>query len=184
MQLFPIDLIEGCKKGICSAQRSLFDFYYDYMFNVCLRYLKDEMLTEDILSQGFTKVFNGIGKFKLEKENGLRAWIKTIMINECLIFLRKKNNFFLVPLSEAENIPSPTIDFEELDSSYVLQSISELPIGYRTVLNLNVIEGYSHQEISVMLNIKEATSRSQLAKAKEVLKKKLLEYKLNYYGKG
>jgi len=184
MQVFPIDLLEGCKRANSHAQRSLFDFYYDHMFNVCLRYVKDEMQAEDLLSQGFTKVFKHINKFKQEQDHGLRAWIKRIMINECLMWLRKKNNFYLVPLSEAEDLMAEEINIELFDSSFVLSSIAELPIGYRTVLNLSVIEGYSHQEIGAMLNIKEATSRSQLNKAKQTLKQKLLHYKLNNYGKG
>ncbi|MES2417391.1 MAG: sigma-70 family RNA polymerase sigma factor [Bacteroidota bacterium] len=184
MKVFPTDLIEGCKKENSNAQRSLFDFYYDYMFNVCLRYVKDQMLAEDMLSQGFTKVFKNIRKFNLEHDNGLRGWIKRIMINECLMLLRKKNNFCLVPLTEAETLAAEEISLEKLDADFILQSIAELPIGYRTVLNLNLVEGYSHGEISAMLHIKEATSRSQLNKARQVLKQKLLYYKLNNYGKG
>lgn len=184
MQIFPIELIEGCKKGNSKAQRNLFDFYYSYMYNVCLRYVKDEMDAEDRLSEGFTKVFKHISKFSYEQENGFRAWIKKIMVNECLMFLRKKNNFFLVPLANAEEIAVEDIRLEEIDTAYILHCISELPIGYRTVLNLYIIEGYAHVEIGQMLNIKEATSRSQLNKAKQALKEKLLTYKSINYGKG
>ena len=184
MNLFPIDLIEGCKKGNVSAQRSLFDFYYSYMYNVCIRYVKDEMDAEDRLSEGFTKVFKHITKFTYDQENGLRAWIKKIMVNECLMFLRKRNNFSLVPLTDAEDIAMDDIGLAQIDTAYILQSIAELPIGYRTVLNLYIIEGYSHHEIGEMLNIKEATSRSQLNKAKQALKEKLLTYKSTTYGKG
>lgn len=184
MKVFPIDLIAGCKRADRTAQRSLFDFYYDHMFNVCLRYVKDEMLAEDMLSQGFTKVFAHIVRFEHEHDQGLRAWIKRIMINECLMWLRKSNNFCLVPLSEAEELPADEIGLELLDTAFILQNIAELPIGYRTVLNLNIIEGYSHQEIGTMLNIKAATSRSQLNKARRLLKQKLLNYKSDHYGKG
>lgn len=183
MQIFPIELIEGCKKGNAKAQRNLFDFYYSYMYNVCLRYVKDEMDAEDRLSEGFTKVFKHISKFTYEQENGFRAWIKKIMVNECLMFLRKKNNFFLVPLTDAEEIAVDDINLEEIGAAYILQSIAELPVGYRTVLNLYIVEGYAHAEIGQMLNIKEATSRSQLNKAKQALKEKLLTYKSINYGK-
>ncbi len=184
MQIFPLDLVEGCKNGSSKAQRALFDFYYNYMFNVCLRYVKEEMEAEDRLSEGFTKVFRNIHKFTYDQEHGLRAWIKKIMVNECLMFLRKRNNFFLVPLTDAEEIVATDMNLAEIDTDYILQSISELPTGYRTVLNLYIVEGYSHQEIGYLLNIKEATSRSQLNKAKQVLKEKLLTYKSINYGKG
>lgn len=183
MQVFPIDLIEKCRKGNAGAQRSLFEFYYDHMYNICLRYVKEEMQAEDMLSQGFTKVFKNISSFKQEHDYGLRAWIKKIMINECLMWLRKNNNFNLVPLTAAEELISDEVSLVDLDPSFILTSIAELPDGYRTVLNLNVIEGYSHQEIGKMLNIKEATSRSQLNKAKQILKQKLAHYKSSNYGK-
>jgi len=183
-KVFPLDLIESCKKGNAKAQRSLFEFYYSTMYNICIRYVKDEMDAEDRLSEGFTKVFKSIGNFTHEQEHGFRAWIKKIMVNECLMFLRKRNNFFLVPLADAEEIAVWDISLPDIDTAYILQCISELPVGYRTVLNLYIVEGYSHGEISKLLNIKEATSRSQLNKAKQVLKEKLLHYKSIGYGKG
>lgn len=184
MQVFPKELIEGCKKADSKSQRSLFDFYYAYMFNICLRYVKDEMHAEDLLSQGFTKVFKHIASFTEVQDSGLRAWIKKIMINECLMWLRKNNNFSLVPLSDAEELGYDDVNLAQIDLQYILQSMAELPIGYRTVLNLHVIEGYTHQEIGQMLQIKEATSRSQLNKAKHNLKQKLLQYQSINYGKG
>ena len=75
MQVFPIDLIEKCKKADRKAQRSLFEFYYDHMYNICLRYVKEEMQAEDMLSQGFTNVFKNISSFKQDQNYGLRAWI-------------------------------------------------------------------------------------------------------------
>ena len=184
MQIVLTEVLEGCKKGKNNAQRSLFDFYYNAMLNVCTRYVKEQMEAEDLLSQGFTKVFKNIDRFQYEHEYGLQAWIKKIMINECLMFLRKRNNFYLVPLTEADEIVIEDIHLEHIDANYIYQNIAELPVGYRTVLNLYVIEGYSHAEIGVLLNIKEATSRSQLNKAKEALKHKLLPYKSINYGKG
>jgi RNA polymerase sigma factor (sigma-70 family) len=184
MQVFPIDIIEGCKRSNGKSQRSLFDFYYSYMFNVCMRYVKDDMHAEDMLSQGFTKVFKNIILFNYEAEIGLRAWIKKIMINECLMWLRKKNNFNLVPLTTIDEPSYTDFNLHGMDVQYILQAIAELPIGYKTVLNLNVIEGYNHAEIGEMLNIKEATSRSQLNKAKHLLKQRLLQYNRLNYGKG
>jgi len=183
MQIVLTEILEGCKKGHNKAQRSLFNFYYNAMLTICIRYVKEQMEAEDLLSQGFTKVFNNIAKFQYEHEYGLQAWIKKIMINECLMSLRKRNNFYLVPLTEADEIVIEDIQLEHIDANYIYQNIAELPVGYRTVLNLYVIEGYSHAEIGILLNIKEATSRSQLNKAKEALKHKLLPYKSINYGK-
>jgi RNA polymerase sigma factor (sigma-70 family) len=183
MKVLPVHIVAQCKKGKASAQRELFDHYYRQMYNICFRYVKDEMETEDVLSAGFTKVFKHIGKFTYAHENGLKAWIKKIMVNECLMVLRKKNNFFLVPLSAADEIAAVDIELHEIDTGYMLNAIGELPTGYRTVLNLYVVEGYSHAEIGAMLNIKEATSRSQLNKAKQALKEKIIHYKSVNYGK-
>lgn len=177
------ELIKRCKKGEQRAQRILFDRYYGQMYRVCLRYMREEMLAEDRLSEGFIKVFKHISGFEYEHENALQAWIKKIMINECLMFLRKKNNFHLVPLTEAEAITVQDIHLEHIDAHYIYQCLAELPAGYRTVLNLYLIEGYSHAEIGRLLNIREATSRSQLNKAKEALKQKLLPYNTVHYGK-
>jgi len=183
MQIVITEILEGCKKGNNKAQRSLFNLYYAQMLNVCIRYIKEQTEAEDLLSQGFTKVFKNINRFQYQHEYGLRGWIKKIMINECLMFLRKKNNFYLVPLSEADEVVIDDIKLDHIDANYIFQCIAELPVGYRTVLNLYIIEGYSHLEIANLLNIKEATSRSQLSKAKEALKHKLLPYKPIHYGK-
>ncbi|MEJ5993901.1 sigma-70 family RNA polymerase sigma factor [Pedobacter sp. Du54] len=183
MQIVLTEILEECKKGNNKAQRSLFDLYYTTMLNVCIRYVKAQTEAEDLLSQGFTKVFKNMGSFHYEHEPGFRGWIKKIMVNECLMFLRKKNNFYLVPLTEADELTVEDVQLEHIDAHYIYQCIAELPVGYRTVLNLYIIEGYSHAEIGVLLNIKEATSRSQLNKAKEALKHKLLPYKSVYHGK-
>lgn len=183
MHIVLTEILEGCKKGNSKSQRNLFDFYYMPMLNICIRYVKEIIEAEDLLSQGFTKVFKNISQFQYEHEYGLQAWIKKIMINECLMFLRKRNNFYLVSLTEADEVAITDVQLEQIDAHYIYQSIAELPVGYRTVLNLYVVEGFSHAEIGVLLNIKEATSRSQLNKAKEALKHKLLPYKSVYHGK-
>lgn len=153
------------------------------MFNVCFRYMKNEEDAEDMLSQGFTRVFNNLRSFEYREEHGLRAWIKRIMINECLMELRKNTNFLLVSEEEALDIGEYDNNLERLDAEYIYQAILSLPPGYRTVLNLNIIEGFSHSEISAMLGINEGTSRSQLNKARTLLKEKL-SIETNRYGKG
>jgi len=183
MHLELSDILKACRRNDVKAQRWLFDHYYRQMLNVCIRYVKDEADAEDMLSQGFTKVFKNLDRFTYEHEYGLRVWIKTIMIHECLMFLRKRNNFLLVPISEAGEVGSSDLRLDEMDAAYIFQQIATLPVGYRTVFNLYVVEGYSHAEIATLLQIKEATSRSQLNKARELLKTKLSTYKISQYGK-
>ncbi|MBO9562774.1 MAG: sigma-70 family RNA polymerase sigma factor [Niastella sp.] len=177
------DLIQRCKNGEHRAQRQLFDQYCTPMYNVCLRYLRSDFDAEEALSKGFTKVFAGMGRFNYEGEAALKAWIKKIMINECLMLLRSKNNFSLVPITEASDIMHHDARLENMDTRYILECIAALPAGYRTVLNLYIVEAYKHHEIAAMLGIAESTSRSQLNKAKQALKEKLLQYNIKY-GKG
>lgn len=135
---------------------------------------------EDMLSQGFARVFIHIKQFEYKDEKGLRAWIKRIVINECLMELRKGKNFLLVSEDEAWDVGELDCNLEKLDAEYIFQAILTLPPGYRAVLNLNIIEGFSHAEISAMLNIDEGTSRSQLSKARTLLKEKLSVEKSSY----
>jgi RNA polymerase sigma factor (sigma-70 family) len=172
--LITVKLIDECKSGNNNSLKKLFDVYSSLMFKVCLRYLKNNEEAEDILSIGFTKAFKNLKTFEYRDENQLRAWIKRIMINECLMQLRKQHNFFLVSQDEVEELVYADSALQAFESDYIFAEISSLPTGYRTVLNLYCIEGYKHQEIGQMLNINEATSRSQLNKAKKLLKERLL----------
>lgn len=168
-----IQLIEDCKKGKPQALRKLFESYSAYMFKVCLRYMKSTEDAEDMLSQGFSKVFQNLSKFEYREELSLKAWIKKAMIFECLMHLRKQHNFIMVSEDEAEETGYDDEIIEGIEAKYIFLEISNLPTGYRTVLNLYCIEGYKHQEIAEILNIKEGTSRSQLNKAKKLLKERL-----------
>jgi RNA polymerase sigma-70 factor (ECF subfamily) len=167
------EIIQDCKKGRHKAQRKLFDFFANHMFSVCMRYLNNTEEAEDVLSQGFTKVFKSIKDMEYRDMNSLRAWIKKIMINESLMQLRKSVNFSLVSVEEAEEITYQDHSMDNLDVQYILEMLNELPPGYKTILNLYAIEGYSHAEIASMLGINEGTSRSQLSKARNMMKDKL-----------
>ena len=125
-------------------------------------------------NDGFIKVFRHYHSFQNQGKNSLRNWIIKIMVNECLMYLRKKNQFELIELEEAhEKYPEQEIDF--LGYNDILDLIKHMPVGYRTVFNLYAIEGYSHKEISEMLGIKESSSRSQLVAARHFLKQKLIK---------
>lgn len=174
------ETIEGCKRNSNIAQKKLFDVFSREMFNVCFRYLKQDENAEDALSRGFTKIFHSITHFEYRENSSLKAWIKKIMINECLMELRKKNSLTLVSEDMAEEVVYNDSGLEKIDAVYIIDAIKSLPAGYRTVLNLFAIEGYSHGEIAEMLGINEGTSRSQLNKARRLLKQKLLNEAENY----
>lgn len=162
--------IELCRKADRKTQRLVFDVLYAPMFRICQRYLVHTALTEDCVLKGMMKMFQQIESFVFEDEFSLFKWVRQIMVNEALMELRKKNNFYLMP---EENLPE-IADQQDILSSMQAEDINklilQLPTGYRTVLNLFVVEGYSHKEIAEMLQIKESTSKTQYLKAKNKLK--------------
>ena len=129
----------------------------------------------EVVSEGFVKVFKSIGGFEYKEEGGLTAWIKKIMVNESLQYLRKNKPLHL-EIDEAGELESTSGELEDLDAEYIYDAILRLPIGYRTVFNLNVIEGYNHNEIAEKLGISAGASRSQLTHAKRKLQQFLQEY--------
>jgi RNA polymerase sigma factor (sigma-70 family) len=174
------ELVIDAKKGSAAAQRVLFDFFADRMLLVCLRYLKHRQDAEEILLDGFYKFFKNLNGFNYQGEAALYAWLKKIMVNECLMFLRKRNVLTMTAESAAEEIPLQEIGLDQLSANEILKTLSQLPIGYRTVFNLHVIEGMEHKEVAALMGISEGTSRSQLSKAKSLLQKLLLQKELGY----
>lgn len=165
------DLIEACKRNERQAQYKLYRLYSDAMFNICLRMLKNEMDAEDIMQNSFITVFRKLDSFRYDSTIG--AWIKRIMINNCINFLKKKRlNFEELN----ENINQPIIqDHEEiksqrLNTADVNRALMSLPDGYRVVFSLYLLEGYDHKEIAGILDISEATSKSQYSRAKKKMK--------------
>lgn len=169
------ELIREAKKGSAAAQKCLFDLLSEKMMIVCRRYVKTYEDSEEILLDGFYKFFKNLSSFNYHAEAGLYAWLKKIMINECLMFLRSKHSFVIATEQESEETPLLNDALGNLTASEILNQITELPVGYRTVFNLHVIEGFAHKEISKMLNIAEGTSKSQLNKAKLLLQKNLIK---------
>ncbi len=160
-------IILQCKNKERIAQKKLYDFYSPLFYSICLRYIKDTIEAEDVLVQGFFKIFNKIDQYK--DAGSFEGWMKRIIINESLMFLRQRKNFHLsleqdeIDVVQTENIQA-NIQYKEL-----LSLLNQLPDGYRTVFNLNVIEGYKHREIAEKLNISINTSKSQLIQAKKKL---------------
>jgi RNA polymerase sigma factor (sigma-70 family) len=167
------ELINGCVVGDREAQKALYHRYSAKMFSVCLRYAKDYHSAEDVLQEGFIKVFKYISKFR--HEGSFEGWIRRIFINTSIEFLRK--SISLYPIVDAEDKPIDIMDenhFDDLDHQDLMHMVQSLSPGYRTIFNLYVIEGYSHKEIAKMLEINEGTSKSQLARARVLLQKKIV----------
>lgn len=161
-------LIQGCIEGDVRCQRKLFEQYAGKMMMVCLRYASDYMEAEDILQNGFIRVFRHISQFKFG--GSFEGWVRKVFVNTALKYCRRKR----IPFEEftPEMPQAPSIEpyvYARLEETDLLHLIRALPEGYRLVFNLYVIEGYSHEEIAHMLGIRDSTSRSQLVKARRLL---------------
>lgn len=168
------DLVKGCKANNSLAQRLVYERFAGKMFTVCLRYIKDRSEAEEVMIGGFTKVFEKISQFK--GDGSFEGWVRRIMVNESLIYLRKNKFMYLeVDIEEVDREPDIQNLETGLEAEDLLKMIQELPFGYRTVFNLYAIEGYSHQEIADQLGININTSKSQLSRARKILKRMLVE---------
>jgi RNA polymerase sigma-70 factor (ECF subfamily) len=172
-----VDYIQGCKSRDRLVQKQLYEKYSAGFFGVCKRYLKNVELAEDVLVKGFLKIFDHIDSY--EGKGNFEGWMQRIFVNECLMELRKKQDFTIY--LETSNI-QPQRDATVLENLYeqdILKLLDFLPTGCRTVFNLYVIEGFKHNEIAEQLGISEGTSKSQLNLAKEKMKVLLNEYGIN-----
>jgi RNA polymerase sigma factor (sigma-70 family) len=174
------ELIKETKQGSSAAQRYLFDQLSAKMLMICRRYVKNEEDAEELMLDGFYKFFKKISSFNYQGDAALYGWLKRIMINECLMFLRKKNVFTIVTEAEVEDLALPEEALNNLSANEIFNLIVQLPVGYRTVFNLYVIEGMPHKEVAELLSISEGTSKSQLSKAKVLLQKMLLQNDMDY----
>lgn len=173
-----VELIDGCKRKNAQAQKSLYDRYAGKLYALCCRYIKEKMEAEDVLIIAFTKILDRIDQFK--GEGSFEGWMKRIVVNESLTYLRRNKNMYLeMDIEAADREP----DFEKLESHLqaedLMKLIEALPSGYRIVFNLYAIDGYSHKEIGEQLGISENTSKSQLSRARVALQKSLLETEKN-----
>lgn len=175
------DLIEKSKSGNRAAQKMLYKRLSAPMMGVCYRYMKSEEDAEDVLLEGFFKVFTNLKKFKYENEKAFFGWVKRIMINEALMKLRKNKEIMMLSIHEELDEEVDVTPLEKLATDDLLKIIRSIPVGYRTVFSLYEIEGYSHVEISELLSISVGTSKSQLSKAKRLLRE-LVTSKDSGYG--
>ncbi len=168
------ELIKGCVKQHTTCQRLLFEQYAGKFMTVCLRYAADTMEAEDMLQEGFVRIFNNMHQFKFE--GSFEGWMRRIVVNVALKHLQKKRIQFSEIKDDIQQGPSiDSYALTSLGEADLMRLINNLPDGYRTVFNLSVIEGYSHDEIAEMLNIQASTSRSQLVKARKLLQQQIVE---------
>lgn len=171
-------ILQGCLDNLPIAQEALYNRYSPRMLGVCYRYARSREDAEDMLQEGFMKVYSQIYQFK--GEGALEGWIRKIIVHTCINILKKNKKFSdsvdLIHASSIQisdnNIPSM------MQAKQVVECIRLLPIGYRTVLNLFAIEGFSHKEISTILEIEESTSRSQYTRARVLLEEILIKKKI------
>ncbi len=165
------ELINSCKQNDTKAQSQIYQLYAGKLFGLCLKYSKNYEEAQDNLHNGFITIFNKIGQY--ENKGSFEGWLKRIVINTALQTYRKKNVLSLV----TEEIPDVEveveIDDEDISLDFLLKLIQELPERYQLVFNLYVLDGYPHKEIANMLNISEGTSKSNLSRARQILRNKI-----------
>ena len=171
-------ILAGCLRNNAASQEALYNRFSPRMLGVCYRFAKNREDAEDMLQEGFIKVFTQMHQYR--NEGALEGWIRRIIVHTCINIIKKNKKFSdSVDITYANGIHIkeeliPSI----LQAKQVVECIRLLPIGYRTVLNLYAIEGFSHKEISLMLEIEESTSRSQYTRAKAMLKEILQRKKI------
>lgn len=166
------ELIQGCINKDIRCQRMLFDKYAGVLMTICRRYSRNHEEAEDMLQESFIRAFSYISQYKYK--GAFEGWLKRITVNSALRVLQIKKIFFL-EINETVEITHP-IDADaisNLNEEELLELIGKLPDGYRTIFNLYAIEGYDHEEIASLLNIKPSTSRSQLSKARKLLQEQI-----------
>lgn len=170
------DLIKGSIAGDRRMQEELYRRFAPKMYAVCLRYANNTNDAQDLLQEGFIKVYKNLHRFRAE--GSFEGWVRRVFVNTSIEHFRKKSAQ-LSSVSEREENTIEDADITALDSlaeKDIINIVQELSPGYRTVFNLYVVEGYSHKEIGELLGISEGTSKSQLARAKSILQKKITQY--------
>lgn len=164
-------LIKKAVKNDRAAQKNIYERHSPKMLSVCRMYVRDLHFAEDVMLNGFYKVFKNLKNFK--HKGSFEGWIRKIMVHEAIDFLRTQKQLdFSATLEKDTNLKTED-NFEIFETDYLQQLIDDLPEGYKVVFMMAAIEGYKHREIAKTLNISEGTSKSQLAKARKMLQRKL-----------
>ena len=170
-------LIDSCKRGDRASQKVLYDSLAPKMFSICIRYIGDRTAAQDVLQDGFVTLFSKLDSFK--GEGSFEGWARRIFVTTALMELRKKDALKMSEeLEVVRGVKAETVgQVENISYRELMSLVTSLPPGFRTVFNLYVIEGYSHKEISQMLEITETTSRTQLRRARLWLQDKIKSLK-------
>lgn len=180
------ELVEGCKRGDDVARRQLYERYASKMMAICMRYMGSREEAEDLLHDGYIKLYGSFDKFEWQGEGTLPAWMARVMANMALQRLRK--NDVMSQTVELENTaelredidrPDTDPDIDVIPKKVLMQFVEELPPGYRTVFNMYVFEGKNHIEIGKVLGINNKSSASQLVRARAILKQRVNEWRKN-----
>lgn len=167
-------LFEACRSNNRIAQESLYRLTSSNMMAVCMRYAASTYEAEEIMQTGYIKVFSQISTFR--QQGSFEGWIRRIMVNTAIEFFRRsKHTVPLMDIESASAASDPGLNMDSLELQDLLKLIQELPDGYRMVFNMYAIEGYSHREIAEQLDISESTSKTQLLRARERLKKRITQ---------
>ena len=182
-ELSEYELAIGCQREERSAQEALYARFARPMFAVCLRYARHRPEAEDLLQEGFVRVFDKLSSFRME--GSLEGWMRRVMVHTCINHIRKKS--VRDEVLGADHVQERSVApkaLSNLGQEELMGLVQELPPGYRAVFNLYAIEGYDHAEIAVLMGFGESTSRSQLAKARQQLQRRLEELKVMEHHEG
>jgi RNA polymerase sigma-70 factor (ECF subfamily) len=168
-------LIRQCQKKSSKAFDDLYRLYSPFIYGICLRYTKNKQEAEDLMQECYIKVLNKITDY--EFKGSFEGWLRRLTINNVINYLKARNKFLTEDIDDYKSgVESSESDIvSNMSAEEIISIINQLPVGYRTVFNLYVVEGYKHNEIAEILNISENTSRTQLKKARTALIKMILE---------
>ena len=178
------EIINLCKENKEIGHKAVYERSVKYVFAIVSRYVALEHARKDIVQEVYANTFSNIAQYDSNKGT-FKSWIRKIAVNQSLMFLRKKNSFqSLTPITDnIIEVNSVEQDLSEFERENVLKVLSKMPIGYKTVFMMNVIDGYTHEDISEKLSISKETSRSQLSRAKKWLQNRLVKKnKIKLYG--
>ncbi|XZF13961.1 RNA polymerase sigma factor [Chitinophagaceae bacterium MMS25-I14] len=170
-----VSLAAGCRDGNAFAQKLLYERYVEQMMILCLRYISNQHDAKEALMDGFCSCYRSINSFTWQGPGSLQAWMKRVMINQCLMRLRKNKKVFAELNDIHEGMQDAVSAIDILSAKEIMQLVHQLPDGYRAVFNLYVFEEMTHKEIALLLDITENTSKSQLFKARQLLQKKICQ---------
>ncbi|TAF25683.1 MAG: RNA polymerase sigma factor [Runella slithyformis] len=169
-------IVAACQEQDAHAQRALFKLFFSYAKSICLRYSSNQEEAEEVLNDGFLKVFKNIQKYDLNQP--FKAWLRTILVNTCIDYYRRREKYtYELDVERVENSPFDENVLDKIAADEILAMVQKLPNSYRTVFMMHVIDGYNHREIADLLHINEGTSRSNFLKARAKLQDMI---KLNY----